>query len=223
MVEVASIPTVYAGIQFRSRLEARWAAFFDAMGWRWSYEPIDRDGWIPDFNATINGIARLVEVKPAPSIEALEDYAVNGRQLSEAPDGTLVLGAHPIEAAIGVTMHVSRSLGRRALEADRMLLRAIEEAHSAREAARKKTPSIERMAKGCGLTVHREVACAPLEVDPVALSTAWPIACNATQYKGVAAVRSKRPDPEDPNNRVLSGEEAAEQAAKIISMLRRRA
>ena len=44
-----AIPTVYAGVRMRSRLEATWAAFFDLIGWRWSYEPIDLDGWIPDF------------------------------------------------------------------------------------------------------------------------------------------------------------------------------
>lgn len=43
------IPTIYQGVQMRSRLEAKWAAFFDLMGWKWSYEPADLDGWIPDF------------------------------------------------------------------------------------------------------------------------------------------------------------------------------
>lgn len=33
----------------RSRLEARWAALFDLIGWRWTYEPFDADGYIPDF------------------------------------------------------------------------------------------------------------------------------------------------------------------------------
>jgi hypothetical protein len=33
------IVTEYAGARFRSRLEARWAAFFDLCGWRWEYEP----------------------------------------------------------------------------------------------------------------------------------------------------------------------------------------
>ena len=32
-------PTKYAGILFRSRLEARWAVFFDALGISWEYEP----------------------------------------------------------------------------------------------------------------------------------------------------------------------------------------
>jgi hypothetical protein len=36
-------------VNFRSRLEARWAAFFDLREWAWSYEPIDFNGWIPDF------------------------------------------------------------------------------------------------------------------------------------------------------------------------------
>lgn len=44
-----AIPTVYKGIQMRSRLEARWAAFFDFYQLKWQYEPFDCDGWIPDF------------------------------------------------------------------------------------------------------------------------------------------------------------------------------
>lgn len=60
----AAIPTVYRDTTFRSRLEARWAAFFDLNGWRWQYEPIDLDGWTPDF--VLKGAANdmLVEVKP---------------------------------------------------------------------------------------------------------------------------------------------------------------
>lgn len=58
-----AIPTRYGGVQFRSRLEARWAAFFDIAGWRWQYEPIDLDGWIPDFRLC-GKIPALVEVKP---------------------------------------------------------------------------------------------------------------------------------------------------------------
>jgi len=36
---VAAIETKYAGVVFRSRLEARWAHFFDALGVTWHYEP----------------------------------------------------------------------------------------------------------------------------------------------------------------------------------------
>jgi hypothetical protein len=33
-----AIETEYRGCTFRSRLEARWAVFFDEMGWTWQYE-----------------------------------------------------------------------------------------------------------------------------------------------------------------------------------------
>ena len=33
-----AIPTVYSGIEFRSRLEADWAAYFDSEGIIWAYE-----------------------------------------------------------------------------------------------------------------------------------------------------------------------------------------
>lgn len=59
----ASIPTKYKGIQFRSRLEAKWAAFFDLLDWDWTYEPFDLHGWIPDFALNFKKPV-LVEVKP---------------------------------------------------------------------------------------------------------------------------------------------------------------
>jgi hypothetical protein len=36
---IAAIETVYNGVRFRSRLEARWAVFFDAVKTPWQYEP----------------------------------------------------------------------------------------------------------------------------------------------------------------------------------------
>jgi hypothetical protein len=49
-----AIETVYNGYRFRSRLEARWAVFFDAAGIKYEYEPEGYDlgsqGWyLPDF------------------------------------------------------------------------------------------------------------------------------------------------------------------------------
>jgi hypothetical protein len=62
---MAAIPTTYRGVNFRSRLEARWAVFFDALGWDWQYEPVDLNGWIPDFFIpTKSGINLAIEVKP---------------------------------------------------------------------------------------------------------------------------------------------------------------
>jgi hypothetical protein len=61
---IKAIPTTYAGVNFRSRLEARWAAFFDLCGWKWDYEPFDLDGWTPDFLIKTRIADVLVEVKP---------------------------------------------------------------------------------------------------------------------------------------------------------------
>jgi hypothetical protein len=62
--EMKSIPTKYAGVQFRSRLEAKWAALFDIAGMQWSYEPFDLEGWAPDFAIHTKRGDILVEVKP---------------------------------------------------------------------------------------------------------------------------------------------------------------
>lgn len=35
-----AITTIYKNIQFRSRLEARWAVFFDTLNIEWKYEPL---------------------------------------------------------------------------------------------------------------------------------------------------------------------------------------
>lgn len=62
------IPTTYKGIEYRSRLEAKWAYFFDMLGWPYQYEPYELDGYIPDFALTF-GNPILVEVKPVCSID----------------------------------------------------------------------------------------------------------------------------------------------------------
>ena len=50
MLNNKGIPTIgVRGIQFRSRIEAQWAYIFEKFKWEWEYEPIDLDGYIPDF------------------------------------------------------------------------------------------------------------------------------------------------------------------------------
>lgn len=61
---IKAIPTEYAGVKFRSRTESRWAAFFDLVGVKWDYEPIDLEGWAPDFLLRTKIGPVLVEVKP---------------------------------------------------------------------------------------------------------------------------------------------------------------
>lgn len=60
---IKAIETVYKNYHFRSRLEAQWAAFFDLVNWTWEYEPVDFNGWIPDFAIYGKDIV-YVEVKP---------------------------------------------------------------------------------------------------------------------------------------------------------------
>lgn len=52
-----AIDTRYAGYLFRSRLEARFAVFMDALGWEWQYEAEGYDlpetgFYLPDFKVT---------------------------------------------------------------------------------------------------------------------------------------------------------------------------
>lgn len=53
-VKIKPIETSYKGYRFRSRLEARWAVFFDALGIKYEYEPegfqlSDGTLYLPDF------------------------------------------------------------------------------------------------------------------------------------------------------------------------------
>lgn len=78
------IPTQYAGVRFRSRLEARWAVFFDSLGIRWVYEPdgleIDGIWYLPDF--WLPDLRRFFEVKPTR--EALDHGMPKIRALAES-------------------------------------------------------------------------------------------------------------------------------------------
>ena len=62
--EQSPIITEYGGTTFRSQLEARWAAYFDRQGIAWEYEPVQFDGWTPDFRLELGGVETYAEVKP---------------------------------------------------------------------------------------------------------------------------------------------------------------
>lgn len=71
VIQRVGIPTVYRDVMMRSRLEARWGAFFDSCYWRWAYEPFDLAGYIPDFVLEFEAGHVLVEVKPSTEDLAL--------------------------------------------------------------------------------------------------------------------------------------------------------
>ncbi len=65
MAEIKAIETEYNGYKFRSRLEARWAVFFDYCGIPYEYEPegfeVDGKKYLPDF--FLPEVDRWVEIK----------------------------------------------------------------------------------------------------------------------------------------------------------------
>ena len=64
---IQPIETHYAGCRFRSRLEARWAVYFDCLGIAWEYESegyaLDEETWyLPDY--LLPELRAYGEVKP---------------------------------------------------------------------------------------------------------------------------------------------------------------
>lgn len=118
--DILAIPTRYGSVQFRSRLEARWAAFFDIVGWKWDYEPFDLAGWTPDFLIKGKNPA-LVEVKPVyfAGFEALaidqakvaagKAFRTAARQRNSPQFEIMVVGSGPFKSedtwALGVMAH----------------------------------------------------------------------------------------------------------------------
>lgn len=79
MAEIKAIETIYNGYRFRSRLEARWAVFFDEIGIKYEYEKEGYDlgklGWyLPDF--WLPEYELFVEIKPFKE----RDAALKARQ-----------------------------------------------------------------------------------------------------------------------------------------------
>ena len=78
---IKAIETEYNGYRFRSRLEARWAVFFDSVGAKYLYEPegfVLQDGtyYLPDFY--LPDIRTFVEVKGVMSkkdLHKIEEFA----------------------------------------------------------------------------------------------------------------------------------------------------
>lgn len=95
------IPTMYGDTQYRSRLEARWAAFFDRIDWHYTYEPFDTEGYIPDFLVQLPEGPMIVEVKPAVTwhdyhdalCEVVDRECGDGRLGWKYP--VLILGVEP--------------------------------------------------------------------------------------------------------------------------------
>lgn len=95
MYNIAVKPTTYSAVEFRSRLEARWAAFFDLCRWCWDYEPIDLQGWSPDFLIHTPMCKVLVEVKPVDVDQRKTDPAFQKAVAHWQHSPVLLLGLEP--------------------------------------------------------------------------------------------------------------------------------
>jgi hypothetical protein len=177
------IPTLYAGVQFRSRTEARWAAFFDELGWRWLYEPLDLLGYVPDFVLPFEGGPLLVEVKAALSPEELVTHE---RKVTRSGwDGeALIVGAtlweessaQPLLGWIGERERIGESL--EWSWGDARLFECISCGGSSLLAA-----AGSWRCRACGDGEGNEHVGAVLST----VSAKWSQACNRVQWRGVDA------------------------------------
>jgi hypothetical protein len=91
---VRPIETVYRGFRFRSRLEARWAVFFDAAGIEWRYEDqgFDVGGrwYLPDF--WLPKLKAFVEVKPNEEAVGNARSVLRDLALAHGCHGLLTVG-----------------------------------------------------------------------------------------------------------------------------------
>lgn len=94
-----AIETAYKGYRFRSRLEARWAVFFDAMGIEWEYEKEGYDlgeagRYLPDF--WLPELRLWAEIKPSKiEIPLSHDSKLKAYRLAVATsfDAVIISGA----------------------------------------------------------------------------------------------------------------------------------
>lgn len=111
-MELKAITTFYKGYKFRSRLEARWAVFFDEINVPWEYELEGfelKDGtfYLPDFLLRDSGgIPDLwLEVRPfgvkrsTVKVHKFADELITETMASEKPlVGVIIVKGEPLDA-----------------------------------------------------------------------------------------------------------------------------
>ena len=102
-MEVKAIETSYKGYRFRSRLEARWAVFFDELGLKWKYEDqgfeTKAGRYLPDFVVAVpfkNKSSEIFfEIKPRCEVAGKKVYLagkMNGWRKGWMARGHTIIG-----------------------------------------------------------------------------------------------------------------------------------
>ncbi|GGJ87177.1 hypothetical protein GCM10011583_18400 [Streptomyces camponoticapitis] len=103
---IEALPTWYAGVTFRSALEAGWAATLDSLNIAWQYEPEainlpSGSVYLPDFRLPDHGMWLEVKGTGVPRIEKAVELGktlacrCEGDCTCDWPGGQLVLIGHP--------------------------------------------------------------------------------------------------------------------------------
>lgn len=106
MNQIKAIDTIYNGYKFRSRLEARWAIFFDTLKIPYDYESEGFDlgeaGWyLPDF--WLPRQKQWVEIKPRNQWW----WCTKCEELSKSKGGVLYVAGNPWPGEYGICKYES--------------------------------------------------------------------------------------------------------------------
>lgn len=113
---------IYKGLQFKTPLEARWAAFFDLAGWTWHVNPASVGDWSPDFwvsfpctHSECSEHTLLVSILPLDNVDDFKKHPSleHSFQINNDPQGIhsqveagAAFGTHP-DATVWVSAHGS--------------------------------------------------------------------------------------------------------------------
>ena len=102
--------STYDGIDFETELQAKWAAFFDLVGWVWKKNPAPVANWKPDFRVTFDcghsecggSHTVLVSVLPLDDTEGVKGhpalmhvYSVKDSRGNYIADAGAIFGSSP--------------------------------------------------------------------------------------------------------------------------------
>lgn len=116
---IQPIQTEYSGVTFRSRLEARWALYFDLVGIKWQYEKegyqLDSGWYVPDF--WLPDLEIWAEVKPSALTIEESAKAMDLTIVTRNPSVCLIGPPSPIAYPINESFSATLTAGQRCVVA----------------------------------------------------------------------------------------------------------